>query len=153
MTNRPYEEKKLKNLLLLVSVAFSIIFLCACTDEAENAAVMGVEFAWQLIDKGSSDNPQIRLTGVPPGTKRFLVSLVDLNLQGFDHGSGFVDNDGTGIIARGAVKGSYNGPEPPYPSVKHTYEITVKALDAKDAVIGIGKNAKQFLSWDEVKRE
>ncbi len=142
----------MKNLLLLISVAFSIIFLCACTDEAENAAAMGVEFAWQLIDKGSSDNPEIRLTGVPPGTQRFLVSLVDLNLQGFDHGSGFANNDGTGIIKRGAVKGSYGGPDPPYPSVKHTYEITVKALDEKGAVLGIGKNAKQFLAWEEAKQ-
>lgn len=143
----------MKTLLLLISAVLSIIVFCSCTNEHENAAVMGVEFAWQLIDKGSSDNPEIRLTGVPPGTKRFLVSLVDLNLKGFDHGSGFVHNDGTGIIGRGTVKGSYNGPDPPYPSVKHTYEITVKALDEKNAVIGIGKNAKQFLSWDEVKRE
>ena len=79
--------------------------------------------------------------GVPDGTERFLVSLVDLNLNGFDHGSGFVDNDGSGIIARGAVKGSYNGPDPPYPNLKHSYEITVEALDEKGTVIGIGKKA------------
>ena len=110
---------------------------------------MDVDFEWQQIDKGAQDNPEIRLTGVPPGTTRFLVSLVDLNLEGFDHGSGFADNDGTGIIARGAVKGSYNGPDPPFPSVKHTYEITVKAYDANGRVIGIGRNARQFLYSDE----
>jgi len=27
----------------------------------------------------------------------------------------------------------------------HNYEITVKAYDEKDTVIGIGKNAKKFL--------
>jgi phosphatidylethanolamine-binding protein (PEBP) family uncharacterized protein len=86
--------------------------------------------------------------GVPEGTKRFLVSLVDLNLNGFDHGSGFVDNDGAGIIARGTVKGSYNGPDPPYPNLKHSYEITVEALDEKATVIGIGKKAKVFLFKD-----
>ena len=50
---------------------------------------MTVFFEWQQIDKGSQENPEIRLTGVPEGTKRFLVSLVDLNLKGFDHGSGY----------------------------------------------------------------
>lgn len=67
---------------------------------------MGVDFEWQQIDKGAQENPEIRLIGVPDGTKRFLVSLVDLNLNGFDHGSGFVDNVASGIIARGTVKGS-----------------------------------------------
>ena len=50
---------------------------------------MTVFFEWQQIDKGSQENPETRLTGVPEGTKRFLVSLVDLNLKGFDHGSGY----------------------------------------------------------------
>ena len=109
---------------------------------------MTVDFEWQQIDKGSQENPEIHLKSVPEGSKRFLVSLVDLNNKGFDHGSGFVDNDGSGIIARGTVKGSYNGPDPPFPSVKHKYEITVMALDEKDTVIGIGKRAKVFLFYD-----
>ena len=109
---------------------------------------MTVYFEWQHIDKGSQENPELHLEGVPGGTKRFLVSLVDLNLKGFDHGSGYVDNDDSGIIARGAVKGSYNGPDPPFPSAKHKYEITVIALDEKDTVIGIGKRAKFFLFHD-----
>ena len=143
----------MRNMCLLVCAALVVIVYCSCADDSEDAAAMGVDFDWQQIDKGSTDNPDILLTGVPPGTQRFLVSLVDLNLKGFDHGSGYVDNDGTGIIGRGTVKGSYNGPDPPYPSVKHTYEITVKALDEKGAVIGIGKNAKQFLCWDQYKME
>lgn len=111
---------------------------------------MTVAFEWQQIDKGSQENPEIRLTGVPEGTKRFLVSLVDLNLKGFDHGSGYVDNDGSGIIARGALKGSYNGPDPPFLDMRHNYEISVKALDEKGNVIGFGKNAKVFL-FDDTK--
>jgi phosphatidylethanolamine-binding protein (PEBP) family uncharacterized protein len=130
-------------------MAVVLIFsLFACTNDYENAAVIGVNFEWQQIDKGAQENPEIHLTGVPQGTKRFLVSLVDLNLKGFDHGSGYAYNDGSGIIPRGAVNGSYNGPDPPFPSVKHSYEITVKALDENDAVIGVGKNAKIFLFHD-----
>ena len=106
---------------------------------------MNIDFEWQQMDKGSQENPEIRLTGVPEDTKRFLVKLVDLNVKGFDHGSGFVDNDGSGIIARGATKGTYNGPDPPFPDMKHNYEITVKAYDENGNVIGIGKKAKIFL--------
>lgn len=109
---------------------------------------MTVDFEWQRMDKGSQDNPEIRLIGMPEGTQRFLVSLVDLNLKGFDHGSGYADNDGSGIIARGAVKGSYNGPDPPFSDMKHSYEISVQALDDKGNVIGFGKSAKVFLFYD-----
>jgi len=106
---------------------------------------MSVDFEWQPIDKGSQENPEIRITAVPENTKRFFVGLVDLNNKGFDHGGGFVDNDGSGIIARGAARGNYNGPDPPFPNMKHDYEITVKAYNEKRAVIGIGKKAKRFL--------
>lgn len=137
-------------MFLLLSTLPLLIF-CACTNDYKNAAQMTVDFEWQQIDKGSQENPEIRLTGIPEGTKRFLVSLVDLNLKGFDHGSGYTDNDGSGIIARGSVKGSYNGPDPPFPDMKHSYEISVKALDDKANVIGFGKNAKVFLFYDTKK--
>jgi phosphatidylethanolamine-binding protein (PEBP) family uncharacterized protein len=133
-----------KSPVLFLVAALSILITCSCTNEYKDATQMGVDFEWQQIDKGSHDNPEIRLTGAPDDTQRFLVSLVDRDLKGFDHGSGYVDNDGSGIIARGTVKRSYNGPSPPFPSVKHNCEITVMALNEKDTVIGIGKRAKVF---------
>ncbi len=86
-------------LFLLLSTLPLLIF-CACTNDYKSAAQMTVDFEWQQNDKGSQENPEIRLTGIPEGTKRFLVSLVNLNLKGFDNGSGYADNDGSGIIAR-----------------------------------------------------
>ncbi len=139
----------MKTTRLRFFAALAILGLLACGGDPANVAPLTVDFDWQQIDKGSQDNPEIRLGGVPPETARFLVSLVDLNLEGFDHGSGYAANDGSGIIARGAVKGSYNGPDPPFPSVKHTYEITVKALDSNGRVVGIGRRAKIFLYSDE----
>ena len=133
---------------LIILVALSMLTICSCKGESKNLAVMGVDFEWQPIDKGSSDNPEIRLTGVPEGTTRFLVSLVDLNVKGFDHGSGFVDNDGSGMIARGATKGSYGGPDPPFANMRNNYEITVRAYDARGTIIGIGKKAKLFVHGD-----
>ncbi len=138
----------MKSTIYKIVIVLTVVVLSSCANETKNAAVMGVDFEWQPIDKGSSDNPEIRLTEIPEGTVRFLVSLVDLNLNGFEHGSGYVDNDGSGIIERGAVKGSYGGPDPPFSSVKHTYEITVRAYDQAGRLIGIGKQAKRFIYSD-----
>jgi phosphatidylethanolamine-binding protein (PEBP) family uncharacterized protein len=105
---------------------------------------MGVDFEWRPIDYASSENPEIILTGVPEGTGRLVVSLVDLDMKMYDHGSGFVDYEGSGIIARGVIKGTYSGPAPRNPDMIHDYEITVKAYNEKGAVIGIGTNIKKF---------
>jgi phosphatidylethanolamine-binding protein (PEBP) family uncharacterized protein len=117
----------------------------ACTDESKNAAAIVVDFEWQSIDFGASENPEIRLTGVPEGTERFFVGLVDLDVSTYDHGGGYVDNDGSGIITRGSIKGNYNGPAPWLPDMIHDYEITVKAYDSNGKVIGIGKKVNKFL--------
>lgn len=135
----------MKKTVFLLAMVLSMLTICSCTSESKDAALMGVDFEWQPIDFGSQENPKIQLTGVPEGTKRFLVSLVDLDLRSYDHGSGFADNDGSGIIARGAIKGNYNGPTPWLPGMIHKYEITVEAYDEKGIVIGIGKMAKTFL--------
>jgi len=130
--------------VILTAIALSILIICSCKNENRNVAEIGVDFDWQLIDNGSQKNPEIRLLGVPEEATRFFVGLVDLNNNGFDHGGGFVDNDGSGVIARGATKGTYNGPNPPFPNMIHNYEITVEAYDKKGTVIGIGRKAKKF---------
>ena len=135
----------MRTLPFLSVLALSILILCSCTNESESLAVIGVEFEWQPTDYGSQENPQVQLTGVPEGTRRFFVGLVDLNISTYDHGGGFVDNEGSGIIARGTVKGNYNGPAPWLPDMIHDYEITVKAYDENGKVIGVGKTVKKFL--------
>ena len=106
---------------------------------------MGVEFEWQAIDFGSKENPEISLTNVPEGAKRFDVSLVDLDLKTYDHGGGSVENDGSNTIGRGSINGNYNGPAPWLPDMIHDYEITVKAYDQNGKVIGVGKSVRKFL--------
>lgn len=135
----------MKTSLLPLVLALSIFIVCSCTGETENLPTIGVEFEWQAIDFGSSENPEIRLTGVPEGTKRFYVGLVDLNISTYDHGGGFVGNDGSGVIARGAVKGNYSGPAPWLPDMVHDYEITVKAYDENEKMIASGQMVKKFL--------
>lgn len=131
--------------VFLTLLVLSVPIIFSCTNESEGVVVMGVEFEWQPIDFGSQKNPQIKLTGVPEGTKRFFVGLVDLDISTYDHGGGFVDNDDSGIIARGTIKGNYNGPAPWLPGMIHDYEITVKAYDENSRVIGVGKKVEKFL--------
>ena len=134
----------MKATLSFLTVTVSLIVLCCCTDDARDVASMGVEFKWQPIDYAAQENPEIKLTGVPEGTKRFFVGLVDLNVSTYDHGGGFVDNDGSGFIARGTIQGNYNGPAPWLPDMIHDYEITVKAYDVDERVIGVGKKVEKF---------
>jgi phosphatidylethanolamine-binding protein (PEBP) family uncharacterized protein len=138
-------EELMRPPVFLAVIVLSTLIIGSCTGESNYAAAIGVEFEWQPIDYGSQKNPEIRLTGVPAGTKRFFVSLVDLNVSTYDHGGGFVDNDGSGIIASGSIRGNYNGPAPWLPDMIHDYEITVKACDENKKVVGIGKKVKKFL--------
>ncbi len=138
------QEERMKKVIFLSVIVLAVLIIISCKNDSTNTAVMGVEFQWLPIDHGSSKNPEILLTDVPEGTKRFHVSLIDLDLKSYDHGDGLVDNDNSGIIARGTIQGNYNGPSP-MKGMIHNYEITVKAYDEKDTVIGIGKKAKKFL--------
>ncbi|MDJ0783901.1 MAG: YbhB/YbcL family Raf kinase inhibitor-like protein [Desulfosarcinaceae bacterium] len=134
----------MKTPYLGVPLLIAMLLMPACTNDLKDAAPMTVDFKWQLMDRGADANPEIRLAGVPAGTARFFVGLVDLDNNGYDHGGGFVDNDGSGVIARGSIKGNYAGPDPPFETLNHTYEITVKAYDDAGKVIGIGKQAHRF---------
>jgi phosphatidylethanolamine-binding protein (PEBP) family uncharacterized protein len=133
-----------KKFYMWMAISIFLLLICCCSNELKDAAPMGIDFKWQLKDRGSEANPEIRLTGVPEGTVRFFVGLVDLDNKGYNHGGGFVDSDGSGVIARGTIKGSYAGPDPPFEDMNNNYEITVKAYDDSGKVIGIGKQAHRF---------
>lgn len=120
-----------------------IVSGCSSETVSPDAVVLDVDFNWTEKDRGSTKNPEIRVSGIPQGTKRFLVELVDLDNPGFSHGGGFTENDGSGIIRRGSIAGHYGGPSPP-PPIIHSYEITVKAIDVNGTTVGIGKKTKDF---------
>jgi len=115
--------------VLWVLTAFS------CTTDPADLATIGVDFDWQPIDYSSSENPEIRLSH---------VKLIDLDVKTYDHGGGFVENDGTGIISRGSVKGTFNGPAPWFEDMVHDYQITVTAYNGNDSKIGIGKCVRKY---------
>jgi phosphatidylethanolamine-binding protein (PEBP) family uncharacterized protein len=104
-------------------------------------AGMGVTFDWGPTKKCfDSKSPPMRLSGVPDGTVKLDIRMVDRNAINFNHGGGKVTYSGNNSLPYGAFK--YRGPCPPTGS--HTYVFTVKALDAKGKTIGTAKASKKF---------
>lgn len=133
-----------KLLLVALGIAFCLFLLTSChsgptvATEPTSSGTMTIEFEWSkenLCNRGVS--PQIVLHGVPPATARFKASLKDLQMMSYNHGGGVYENDGSGIIPRGALK-NYRGPCPPMGAV-HRYRFTVQALDAAGAVLAQGE--------------
>jgi len=119
--------------LILTSVA---VLLTATAAQAD----MGVNFQWGPTKKCfDAKSPPMQLTGVPEGTAKLDIRMVDRNAVGFNHGGGKIAYSGNSL-PYGAFK--YRGPCPP--SGSHTYQFTVKALDGKGKTIATAKASKKF---------
>lgn len=95
---------------------------------------------------GSS--PEFKLTGVPKGTASLDLRMVDLDVPGYPHGGAKVAYQaGQKTIECSDVSqaslGRYQGPSPPAGQV-HTYQWTIKALDANGAVLGQAVTQRKF---------
>jgi phosphatidylethanolamine-binding protein (PEBP) family uncharacterized protein len=88
---------------------------------------LGVALTFTAWNKCQGASPEIRLAQVPPGTVAFKVHMIDEDVPSFRHWDQTIPATGL-MIPAGAGKGSYYGPCPP--SGKHTYRVTVTALDA-----------------------
>ncbi len=129
--------------LKLIPTFLLLLFLgCVTTKVAPDAAELAVYFSWEGIEKCSGYSPEIKVSGIPAGTKFFEVKLKDLDAPQWDHGGGKAENNGSGIILAGALKNRYNGPCPPRGS--HRYQFTVNAVNGEGIIIGIGKAVKEF---------
>lgn len=85
-----------------------------------------------------SKSPPMKLSGVPLGTVKLDIRMTDLDAPDFFHGGGKVAYSGNSL-PYGAF--SYRGPCPPAP---HTYQFTVKALDASGKTVGTATARKRF---------
>jgi phosphatidylethanolamine-binding protein (PEBP) family uncharacterized protein len=95
---------------------------------------------------GSS--PEFRLSGVPKGTTQLDLQMVDVNVPSYRHGGGQVAyQPGQNTIECSEVSraslGLYRGPMPPSGQV-HTYQWTIKALDANGKVLGQTVTERKF---------
>jgi phosphatidylethanolamine-binding protein (PEBP) family uncharacterized protein len=114
------------------------IALAATTSAA--SADMGMEFDWGPTKTCFDPNsPPITLSAVPRGTSKLVFRMVDRNAVGFNHGGGTVVYSGQKSLPYGAFR--YKGPCPPQP---HTYQITVKALDAAGKTLATARAERRF---------
>ena len=123
--------------LILIAFCFS---LYSCEKKDPNAVDLSVDFTWEGMMACGWGNPEISIRGVPDNTKVLVVSMYD-HVYFYDHGKVTIAYDGSGIIKMGALK-ELQAPCPP--DVPGRYEITVKALDGNDIVVGTGSKERYF---------
>lgn len=133
--------------LLVLSIVLFLIAGCAGNpnriEVPKGAAKMDLDFSWEGIQPCTHESPEIRVSGIPQGTLELQVKLANIAVPEWNQGGGKVANDGSGIIAAGALDIGYNGPCPP-PGKRYKYEFSVMALDAQGAIIGFGKSRRTF---------
>jgi phosphatidylethanolamine-binding protein (PEBP) family uncharacterized protein len=98
---------------------------------------LGVALTFASQNKCQGQSPEIRLTQVPPGTVAYKVQMRDEQVPSFRHWNETLPATGP-VIPAGASK-NYYGPCPP--SGKHTYRVTVTALDTAGKALAQGEYA------------
>jgi len=131
----------MKKLTLFFVVSVFCFAIAACST---SRVKLGVDYNWIPENKCSFTSPEIKVSGIPEGTRKLRVSLTDINVPSYNHGGGTVEYNGSNIIKAGALK-NYDGPCPP--SGEHIYSIKVQAIDGSGKVIGVGEKTKPCCSF------
>lgn len=120
-------------LLTLVFVFFG------CSNVSPDAVELTVDFTWEgLVPCAVGGNPEIRIGGIPDDTKILVVRLYD---HGMSHGKQKFNNDGSGIIKKGALD-EIEGPCPNIDAGR--YKFKIEAVDENGVIIGIGSRERYF---------
>lgn len=136
--------------LFMLTLVLSLSFGCTKNHNREepvvipkDAAKMEVTFSWQGVEPCTHVSPEIRVSGIPAGTKRLRVKLKNISDPAWNQGGGDIENDGSGVIPANALDIGYNGPCPP-PDQRQKYEFRVMAVDAEGVIIGFGKARESY---------
>jgi hypothetical protein len=124
--------------LILIGICFS---LYSCEKKDPNSVELSVDFTWEGYAPCDMGLPQMNIGGIPKNTKFLEISMYD-HEYGFDHGEVKIKYEGSGTIQRGSFT-EITGPCPP-PKGVGRYKVTVKALDGKDVIVGIGSKERHF---------
>ena len=125
--------------LLFIGFVFSI-FSCNNEKVSQNAAELSVDFTWEVMKQCGWGNPKIHINGIPEKTKFLKISMYD-HEYAHDHGTVKMPYSGVGIIEKDRFK-EIQGPCPPFGPGR--YKITIKAIDEKEIVIGIGSKERMY---------
>lgn len=123
-----------------VLVAAALLIGSSVLTGAAAVGRLTVSFSWAKRHECSSTPPAFRIGGIPKGTKYLRFAMTDQDVPTFNHGGGTIAYKGSGRIPEGAFR--YTGPCPP--SGRHSYEITVEALDANKRVLASGRAVRVF---------
>ena len=124
----------------LIFIAAIIFLNLGCSDVDPNAVDLEVDFSWEGMMRCGMGIPDVVIKEVPENTKYFLVKMYD-HAYLWDHGEVRVSYNGSNIISKTALE-KIESPCPP--DAPGRYEITVKALDETEAVIGVGSKERHF---------
>ena len=122
----------LKQPMMFVA-AVLVIASIALPTWADDFKVVG--FSWGNIRDCNSgrpntvSNPEFTLSGVPEGTVRFSMYMIDLDAPGYNHGGGKAKYTGGDKIMPGAFK--YKSPCPPGQVHRYVWRITAKDKNGK----------------------
>ena len=100
-------------------------------------------FALSASFRWCSGSPEFNISGVPAGTVKLDLHMMDLMAPSYHHGGGVVAYTGQKQIPCGALNSTFEGPNPPAPQI-HTYRWTIKALDASGKVLGETTAERKF---------
>lgn len=118
----------------------------ACIGMALSSAAFAQSNTMKASFRWCSGSPEFKLSGVPKGTTKIALRMVDLDVPGYNHGGGqVVAKAGQSSIPCDALfgQGTYNGPSPPAGQT-HTYRWTLKALDASGNVLSEATAERKF---------
>ena len=93
------------------------------------------------MDSCGFGNPEIRIGNLPKNTKLLKISMYDHEYM-HDHGTEVIPYTGDNTIAQDKLTAIQR--PCPAPGLPGEYEITIKALDEKKTVIGVGSKTKLF---------
>ena len=133
----------LKNPIATLGAVLVVTFFSSAS-WAEDLKV--VAFSWGDIRDCNSgrpntvSNPEFTLSGIPEGTVRFSIYMVDLDAPSFNHGGGKVTYKGGDKIMPGAFK--YKSPCPP--GRVHRYQWRISAVDKDEKTIGKTRTEQKY---------
>lgn len=119
-----------------------IFFLCifGCEKNSKNVTDINVEFTWGEMKECSMGNPEVKFSGIHDNTKFLKFEMFD-HVYSMDHGKKVISYNGETVFCQGCFP-EIIGPCPT--SDPGRYEITIKALDENNIVIGIGSKERYF---------
>ena len=117
----------------------ALLVLIGCSNVSSDAVELGVDFTWEGFSPcGLGNHPEIRVSGIPDGTKVLVVKLYD---HGMSHGKQSLPYDGSGIVKKGTLD-EIESPCPVWASGRYRYKI--EALNENKVIIGIGSRERLY---------